>query len=101
LTNLRKKNVVIDVTLMEIWEDLCIIDNGCVVTGKGGEVFLPKELSFLTERVKALEANSGFLELVSNKDEKDGEGTKILTEISQNLEKLSHLVMTSFEVETA
>jgi len=38
---------------------------------------------------KALEANSGFLELVSNQDEKDGEGIKILTEISQNLEKLS------------
>ncbi|KOM40358.1 hypothetical protein LR48_Vigan04g055600 [Vigna angularis] len=69
--------------------------------GKGGEIFLPKELSFLAERVKALEANSGFLDLVSNKDEKDGEGTKILTEISQNIEKLSHLVMNSFEVESA
>ncbi|CAJ1975223.1 unnamed protein product [Sphenostylis stenocarpa] len=44
-------------------------------TGKGGEVFLPKELSFLTERVKALEANSGFLDLVSNKDKKDSEDT--------------------------
>ncbi|KAK7411502.1 hypothetical protein VNO78_02936 [Psophocarpus tetragonolobus] len=70
-------------------------------TGKGGETSLPKELSFLTERVKALEANSGFLEIVSNKDEKDSDGTKILTEISQNLEKLSHLVITSFEVENA
>ncbi|KAG5019767.1 hypothetical protein JHK87_015622 [Glycine soja] len=70
-------------------------------TGKGGETFLPKELSFLAERVKALEGNSGFLELVSNNDEKDSEGTKILTEISQNLEKLSHLVMTSFEIENA
>ena len=29
------------------------------------------------------------------------EGTKILSEISQNLEKLSHLVMTSFEVANA
>ncbi|XP_027904586.1 probable myosin-binding protein 5 [Vigna unguiculata] len=69
--------------------------------GKGGEIFLPKELSFLAERVKALEANSGFLDLVSNKEEKDGEGTKILTEISQNLEKLSHLVMNSSEVDSA
>lgn len=80
---------------------ITIPHNDCVVTGKGGETFLPKELSFLAERVKALEGNSGFLELVSNNDEKDSEGTKILTEISQNLEKLSHLVMTSFEIENA
>ncbi|KAL2340840.1 hypothetical protein Fmac_008780 [Flemingia macrophylla] len=66
-----------------------------------GEAALPRELSFLTERVKALEANSGLLELVSKEDEKDGEGTKILTEISHNLEKLSHLVMTSFDAEKA
>jgi len=91
----------------QIWEDLSTIvlinipNNVCVVTGKGGEIFLPKELSFLAERVKALEANSGFLDLVSNKEEKDGEGTKILTEISQNLEKLSHLVMNSSEVDSA
>ncbi|RDX91256.1 putative myosin-binding protein 5, partial [Mucuna pruriens] len=60
-------------------------------TGKGREASLPKELFFLADRVKALEANSGFLELVANKDEKDGDGAKILTVISQNLQKLSHL----------
>ncbi|XP_027337903.1 probable myosin-binding protein 5 [Abrus precatorius] len=68
-----------------------------IETGKGSEAYLPKELSFLAERVKALEANSGFLELVSKKDENDSEGTEILTVISQNLEKLNNLVMTSFE----
>ncbi|CAL0305051.1 unnamed protein product [Lupinus luteus] len=70
-----------------------------IETGIRSEASLPKELSSLTERVKALEENSGFLEIVSKKPEKDCEGTKILTEISMNLEKLSHLVMTSIEVD--
>ena len=63
--------------------------NVCVVTtGKGSEASLPKELSSLTERVKALEGNSELLD-------KNSEGTKILTEISQKLEMLSHLAMAS------
>ncbi|KAE9604349.1 hypothetical protein Lal_00024169 [Lupinus albus] len=70
-----------------------------IETGIESEASLPKELSSLTERVKALEENSGFLEIVSKKPEKNCEGTKILTEISMNLEQLSHLVMTSIEVD--
>ncbi|CAL0319954.1 unnamed protein product [Lupinus luteus] len=68
-------------------------------TGIGSEASISNELSSLTERVKALEANNGFVEIVSKKPEGNGEGTKILTEISNNLEKLSHLVMTSIEVD--
>ncbi|KAK7304571.1 hypothetical protein VNO77_42452 [Canavalia gladiata] len=77
------------------------INNQDCDTEKGGEASLPKELYLLTERLKALEANSGFLELVSKKDQKDSEGTKILTEISQNLEMLNHIVKTSSEVNNA
>ncbi|XP_029130568.1 probable myosin-binding protein 5 [Cajanus cajan] len=85
-------------SLLPSSDSICNLDDE---TGKEGEASLPRELSFLTERVKALEANSGFLELVSKEDEKDSEGTKILTEISHNLEKLSHLALTSFEDENA
>ncbi|KAI4347670.1 hypothetical protein L6164_008461 [Bauhinia variegata] len=65
-------------------------------TGKEGEGSL-REISSITDIVRALEADSGFLELVSKIDEDDSEGTKILTEISENLEKLRHLVIVPSE----
>lgn len=52
-------------------------------------------ITSLTEIVKALEVDSGFLELVSKQQEEDSEETEILTAISENLEKLRHLVMNS------
>ncbi|OIW18371.1 hypothetical protein TanjilG_31511 [Lupinus angustifolius] len=70
-------------------------------TGKGSEASLPRQLFFLTERMKALETDNGFLDIVSKEDEKYSEGTKILDEISKNLEKLWHLVMLPFEVNNA
>ncbi|KAI4343805.1 hypothetical protein L6164_011113 [Bauhinia variegata] len=65
-------------------------------TGKEGETS-HREISSMTDIVRALEADSGFLELVSKIDEDDSEGTKILTGISENLEKLRHLVMAPSE----
>jgi hypothetical protein len=42
--------------------------------------------------VKALKADGGFLEYAAQKLEKDSEGTKLLTETYQNLQKLRYLV---------
>lgn len=52
-------------------------------------------ITSLTEIVKALEVDSGFLELVCKQHEENTEETEILTAISENLEKLRHLVMNS------
>ncbi|KAJ7945936.1 Myosin-binding protein [Quillaja saponaria] len=71
------------------------IDNIEDETGKGSEDTLIRELSILSERVKALEADSGFLEYAAKKLETHGEETTILTEISQNLQKLRHHLITS------
>ncbi|KAF1867819.1 hypothetical protein Lal_00050253 [Lupinus albus] len=68
-------------------------DNADNETGKASEASLPRQLCFLIERMKALETDNGFLDIVSKEDEKYSEGIKFLDEISQNLEKLWHLVM--------
>ncbi|XP_054807572.1 probable myosin-binding protein 5 [Prosopis cineraria] len=52
-------------------------------------------LTSLTDIVKALEADSKFLELVGKQHEEQSEESEILTAISENLEKLKHLVMNS------
>ncbi|CAL0306846.1 unnamed protein product [Lupinus luteus] len=70
-------------------------------TGKGSQASLPRQLFSLTERMKALETDNGFLDIVSKENEKYSEGTKILNDLSQNLEKLWHLVMLPFEVNKA
>ncbi|KAJ7956309.1 Myosin-binding protein [Quillaja saponaria] len=68
-------------------------------TGQGSQDTLTRELSLLSERVKALEADSGFLEHASKKLETNGEDLNIFTEISQNLHKLRHLLVTSNEAD--
>ncbi|KAK4264261.1 hypothetical protein QN277_025465 [Acacia crassicarpa] len=52
-------------------------------------------LTSLTDIMKALEADSGFLELVGKQLEEHSEESEILTAISENLEKLRHLVANS------
>ncbi|KAM1209852.1 hypothetical protein ACFX2I_015416 [Malus domestica] len=64
--------------------------------GNGSKAALTRQLSLLShlsERVKALESDTGFLEHAAKTLEKHSEGTKLLTEITQNLQKLRHLVM--------
>lgn len=56
--------------------------------GKRSKAILTKELSNLHERVKALEADNGFLEHVPEKLPDGSEGATLLTEISNNLHKL-------------
>lgn len=66
------------------------------MAGNGSKAALTRQLSLLShlsERVKALESDTGFLEHAAKTLEKHSEGTKLLTEITQNLQKLRHLVM--------
>ncbi|KAF7838397.1 putative myosin-binding protein 5 [Senna tora] len=65
------------------------VENG---TDKASEA---ASITSLTDIVKALEVDSGFLELVCKEHEEHTEETEILTAISENLEKLRHLVMNS------
>ncbi|KAM1789058.1 hypothetical protein EV1_038631 [Malus domestica] len=64
--------------------------------GNGNKAALTRQLSMLShlsERVKVLESDTGLLEYAAKTLEKHSEGTKLLTEITQNLQKLRHLVM--------
>ncbi|KAL5544313.1 hypothetical protein UlMin_008097 [Ulmus minor] len=75
-------------------ESANVIDD-CI--GKGSKPTMAKGLSHLSESVKALEAAGGSLENAAKTLEKHSEGSKILVEISQNLQKLRHLVTMPFE----
>ncbi|GAV74391.1 Zein-binding domain-containing protein [Cephalotus follicularis] len=67
-------------------------------TGKGSKSTLTNELLHLHERVKALEADGGFLQHIANSlHHGSEEGTKLLTEISHNLQKLHHFVSKPYE----
>ncbi|XP_050376450.1 LOW QUALITY PROTEIN: probable myosin-binding protein 5 [Argentina anserina] len=63
--------------------------------GNGNKAALTRQLSLLShlsDRVKALESDTGFLEYAAKTLEQHSEGTKLLTEVTQNLQKLRHLV---------
>ncbi|KAM3703767.1 hypothetical protein ACJW31_04G122600 [Castanea mollissima] len=62
-------------------------------TGKQRKAILSRELSLLSNRVKALKADGGFIENAGQKLGKESEGTKLLTEIYQNLWKLRQIVI--------
>lgn len=59
---------------------------GCA--GNENKAILTKEVSFIKERLKAIEADSGFLKHAAMTLQKGGEGTKLLTEIALHLRKL-------------
>lgn len=59
--------------------------------------FLTRELSNLSQRVKDLDADNGFLEHAAQKLEKQSEGARLLIEISRNMRKLRQLVTMNLE----
>ncbi|KAK3031749.1 hypothetical protein RJ639_036629 [Escallonia herrerae] len=63
-------------------------------TGHDNKATLTREVSLIRERLRAIEADSGFLKHAAMTLQKGGEGTKLLTEIAQNLRKLRHSVKT-------
>jgi len=66
-------------------------------TGKQRKPILTKELSHLSQRVKDLEADNGFLEHAAQTLEKHSEGARLLIEISRNMRKLRQLVTMNLE----
>ncbi|KAI9086515.1 hypothetical protein K1719_031599 [Acacia pycnantha] len=72
----------------------CTSDSTSVVENGADKASEPS-LTSLTDIMKALEADSGFLELVGKQLEEQSEESEILTAISENLEKLRHLVVNS------
>ncbi|MCD7455588.1 hypothetical protein HAX54_028709 [Datura stramonium] len=58
--------------------------------GKASEnkVTLTREVSVIRERLRAIEAESGFLKHAAMTLQRDGEGTKLLTEIAEHLRRL-------------
>ncbi|KAJ8550668.1 hypothetical protein K7X08_000038 [Anisodus acutangulus] len=58
--------------------------------GKGSEnkVTLTREVSVIRERLRAIEAESGFLKHAAMTLQRDDEGTKLLTEIAEHLRRL-------------
>ena len=65
----------------------------CTVPGNGSKAVLKRELSRIHEKIEALATEGGFLKHVTDiTGEIGGDGAKLLTEISQNLQKLQHFV---------
>ncbi|XP_022737437.1 probable myosin-binding protein 5 [Durio zibethinus] len=62
-------------------------------TGNGSKAVLKSELSHIHEKIEALAADDGLLKHVSDlTDEVSSNGEQLLTEISQNIQKLQHIV---------
>ncbi|KAM3246874.1 hypothetical protein T459_10206 [Capsicum annuum] len=56
--------------------------------GNDNKATLTREVSLLRERLRAVEAESGFLKHAAMTLQRGGEGTKLLTEIAQHLREL-------------
>lgn len=60
--------------------------------GTEDKPILARELSLIRERLRAIEADSGFLKHAAMTLQKSGEGSKLLTEIAQHLRNLRYSV---------
>lgn len=59
-----------------------------MLVGNENKVTLTREVSLIRERLRAIEAESGFLKHAAMTLQRDGEGTKLLTEIAEHLRRL-------------
>ncbi|XP_075491946.1 putative myosin-binding protein 5 [Primulina tabacum] len=87
LTDLERKiNSPID-ELSSSSECITIInEDGC--KGKELKGILKREVSLIRERLRTIEADSGFLKHAAMTLQRGGEGTKLLTEIAQHLRQI-------------
>ncbi|CAN4086114.1 unnamed protein product [Withania somnifera] len=83
LTNLEKKIKIPPAVESHVLESNVIQDKG-----NDNKVTLKREVSLLRERLRAFEAESGFLKHAAMTLQRGGEGTKLLTEIAQHLQEL-------------
>ncbi|KAH0662957.1 hypothetical protein KY290_028899 [Solanum tuberosum] len=65
--------------------------------GNENKVALTREVSLIRERLRAIEAESGFLKHAAMTLQSGDEGSKLLTEIAQHLQNLRHTSNTSSE----
>ncbi|CAN4100457.1 unnamed protein product [Withania somnifera] len=65
--------------------------------GNENKAALTREVSLIRERIRAIEAESGFLKHAAMTLQSGDEGSKLLTEIAQHLQNLRHTANTSSE----
>ncbi|KAK6153355.1 hypothetical protein DH2020_012994 [Rehmannia glutinosa] len=63
--------------------------------GNKNKVTLTREVSLIKERLRAIEADSGFLKHAAMTLQRGEEGTKLLTEIAHHLRKIRHSIKSS------
>ncbi|XP_059303865.1 probable myosin-binding protein 5 isoform X2 [Lycium ferocissimum] len=85
LTNLEKK-----IKIPPDVESHALESNVIQDRGNDNKVTLTREVSLIRERLRAVEAESGFLKHAAMTLQRGGEGTKLLTEIAQHLRELRH-----------
>ncbi|XP_019243663.1 PREDICTED: probable myosin-binding protein 5 isoform X4 [Nicotiana attenuata] len=85
LTNLEKKIKIPPDVESHVLESNVIQDRG-----NENKVTLTREVSLIRERLRAVEAESGFLKHAAMTLQRGGEGTKLLTEIAQHLRELRY-----------
>lgn len=66
-----------------------------MLAGSDNKVTLTREVSLIGERLRSIEAESGFLKHAAMTLQSSDEGSKLLTEIAQHLQKLRRSVNTS------
>lgn len=62
----------------------------CELAVKENKAALKREVSVIRERLRSLEADSGFLKHTAMTLQKGEKGAELLTEIAQHLRKLRH-----------
>lgn len=67
----------------------------CVLVGEQNKATLTRQLSLIKERLRAIEADSGFLKHAAITLQRGDEGNKVLTEIAQHLRMLRHSTKSS------
>ncbi|XP_057514522.1 probable myosin-binding protein 5 [Actinidia eriantha] len=89
LTNLEKKfNVATDDGITSSDSNSDVVKHGEEHTGHENKAILTREVSVIRERLRAIEADSGFLKHAAMTLQRGGEGTKLLSEIALHLRKL-------------
>ncbi|GFP97702.1 hypothetical protein PHJA_001914300 [Phtheirospermum japonicum] len=80
--------------------EVVVVKNENEGRGSENKGVLTREVSLIRERLRVIEADSGFLKHAAMTLQRGDEGTKLLTEIAQLLRKLRHPVISPSEGST-
>ncbi|XP_057479213.1 probable myosin-binding protein 5 [Actinidia eriantha] len=93
LMNLEKKlNVASDDGITSSESNSDVVKHGEEHTGHENKAIFTREVSVIRERLRAIEADSGFLKHAAMILQRGGEGTKLLSEIALHLRKLRQIL---------